>query len=182
MFHEHRVNCPHCGIPLIYNLTAPTIPLAERTCLKCRTGFVIENNIAKRLSSKKRPQKSSLNARVRSFPPELRKSSKSCRSYARERRTIAHPLRKHAKTSKAILNSFALSGRTWHLPSGGALSIPSMSDRDAVELLHVSNPARTWDEASMSLNVSLYFVVGWIHGWRQPYETPNRIRNGLKVP
>ena len=53
---------------------------------------------------------------------------------------IAHPLRKHAKTSKAILNSFALFGGTCHLPSGEALSIPTMSDRNAVELLYVSNP------------------------------------------
>ena len=81
---------------------------------------------------------------------------------------ITHPLRKHAKTSKAILNSFALFGRTRHLPSGGGLSIRSMSDRNAVKLLHVRNPARIWDEASMSLNVILYFVVGWFHGWRQP--------------
>jgi len=80
----------------------------------------------------------------------------------------ARPLRKHAKTSQAILDSFALFGRTSHLPSGGGLSIRSMSDRNAVKLLHVRNPARIWDEASMSLNVILYFVVGWFHGWRQP--------------
>ena len=30
----------------VYNLTTMTIQLAERTCLKCGKGFVIENNSA----------------------------------------------------------------------------------------------------------------------------------------
>ena len=57
VFHELRVNCPYCDTLLIYNLPTETIRLAERTCLKCGKGFVIENNIAKRLPAKKRPQK-----------------------------------------------------------------------------------------------------------------------------
>ena len=56
-FHEHRVICPYCGTALLYNLMIQTVVFAERTCLKCGKGFVIENNIAKRLPSKKRPQK-----------------------------------------------------------------------------------------------------------------------------
>ena len=54
VFHEHRIDCPHCDTLLIYNLTTTTIQLAERTCLNCGKGFVIENNIAKRLASKKK--------------------------------------------------------------------------------------------------------------------------------
>jgi ribosomal protein S27AE len=57
VFHEHRITCPYCATALIYHLTTEAIQLAERTCLKCGKGFVIENNIAKRLPSKKRPQK-----------------------------------------------------------------------------------------------------------------------------
>ena len=57
VFHEHRINCPYCATELIYHSSTATIQLAERTCLKCGKGFVIENNIAKRLPSKKRPQK-----------------------------------------------------------------------------------------------------------------------------
>ena len=57
VFREHRVTCPHCHTTLIYNLTTATIQFAERNCLKCGKGFVIENNIAKRLPSKKRPHK-----------------------------------------------------------------------------------------------------------------------------
>jgi len=57
VFHEQRVSCPHCHAELIYNLLSQTICLAERTCLKCGKGFVIENNIGKRLPAKKRPQK-----------------------------------------------------------------------------------------------------------------------------
>ena len=55
---EHRINCPYCGTSLIYHLTAATIQFAERNRLKCGKRFVIENNIAKRLLSKKRPTKS----------------------------------------------------------------------------------------------------------------------------
>jgi ribosomal protein S27AE len=57
VFHEHRVTCPHCGTALIYNLVTDTIQFAERNCLKCGKGFVIENNVAKRLPPKKKPQK-----------------------------------------------------------------------------------------------------------------------------
>ena len=57
VLHEHRIKCPHCGTLLIYHLTTETIQLAERTCLKCGKGFVIVNNITKRLPSKKGPGK-----------------------------------------------------------------------------------------------------------------------------
>jgi ribosomal protein S27AE len=57
VFHEQRVNCPLCGTLLIYNSPTETIVLAGRSCLKCGKGFVIENNFAKRLPAKKRPQK-----------------------------------------------------------------------------------------------------------------------------
>jgi hypothetical protein len=57
VFHEQRVKCPYCDTVLIYNSPNETIRLAERTCLKCGNGFVIENNVAKRLPAKKRAQK-----------------------------------------------------------------------------------------------------------------------------
>ena len=56
VFHELRVKCPHCSTALIYNSLAETMQFAERTCRKCGKGFVIENNVAKRLPAKKRPQ------------------------------------------------------------------------------------------------------------------------------
>ena len=56
VFDEQRVNCPYCDTLLIYNSPTETIRLAERTCLKCGKGFLIENNVTKRLT-KKRPQK-----------------------------------------------------------------------------------------------------------------------------
>jgi hypothetical protein len=55
--YEQRVNCPYYGTQVIYNSLTETISFAERTCLKCCKGFVIENNVAKRLPAKKRPQK-----------------------------------------------------------------------------------------------------------------------------
>src|SRR5215831_16200120 len=54
VFHEHRITCPYCSAVLIYNLATQNVVLAERNCLKCGKGFVIENNVAKRLPSKKR--------------------------------------------------------------------------------------------------------------------------------
>lgn len=57
VFHEHRIKCPYCRTALIYHLADETIQLAGRTCVECGKEFVIVNNIAKRLPSKKRPQK-----------------------------------------------------------------------------------------------------------------------------
>ena len=54
VFHKHEVSCPYCSTALIYNTLAETIQLAERTCLKCGKGFLIENNVAKRLPSEKK--------------------------------------------------------------------------------------------------------------------------------
>src|SRR5262245_37932499 len=50
------VNWPYCSTRLIYSPPNETIRLAERTCLRCGKGFLIENNVAKRLPAKKRPQ------------------------------------------------------------------------------------------------------------------------------
>jgi transposase-like protein len=52
-YRELYISCPHCQSPLVVGTIMDKLLMSRRTCPKCGKEFLIENDVPRKLDSKK---------------------------------------------------------------------------------------------------------------------------------